>query len=826
MSSTPQLSCYAIPTTETNNRDLDDRKQNAKRVFLSQEKGKKSSYLLDGNEALEEPTSIDLLIEHDSGEKNDYFLGGFQLISNAKEIKVYLTGTGGTETYVTTSRAIPFEKESGESWFKVLCVIPGGPRSIKRFRLELMNLQPSDTTTTRIKLLKTTARIPSKVAPRVQNGGQIGVVHPQGLQQDRGVGSAFFPPTMPSSLPQMTQNDSQSILMSPTTKPYFVGAMSAAMNHSNFSPSTAPPVTQDDIGAAMTTLTMVARTAQEDMGDEMKEQFSKIEEKMEARWTVMEGYISSLTSVIVSQKRVLEEKNKIMAQQFEAIHTQSEKIAVLLNNQEELSSVIKSLQTDLSDLRHIISAEKNPSKDMSPATQLPQSDISRNEPGQEELYSTIKTIQSDVSNLIVPVKDNKKDEDNHQQQEEISSRVKALETDISALQGSISREEDQSILLSTVKSLETDLVDLRQLVKDNSEEETAQQQQVASTVKSIQLDVSELQQNSFNDDHQKELISKVKSLQKNLMNLRKNPYGDTKQHQQLSATVKSLQTDVKELRQSIHKSCIDHSQSTESNLIEQTQAEYTINHNELTPSFIDSDLLEIHSLDHDDYAKKKESSESSSFDWMKVLSQEDIAPPEGNMEETNFAETYESSNLDTPRSEYRATDHERNETKPPKPFISYQKKQNTQPSEFREITNERDEKPTDLSGSCPGVENIEVSLFDNETEDETPIEKEDNVSQAYARLEKHVSFNDSDDCLDFLEYERNQSVSTPSTKPLESVGRTGPSITSDFFAPGDFSAGTRSAFSPDTTDEGSIGGESDNSMFERGMKLFKYYSDL
>ena len=342
---------------------------NIKMIVMSQESGKKSSFLLDLPFVLETPLNTHLIIEHKSDPVggHPFFLGGFQIISNAKQYEVYLTGDDQKETYLTTSTGIPFEKGSGENWFKAVNVIPGGPRRITRLHLKLLNVQNE---MTRVKFLKLTARIPEPAATTPPAAATTAATkgtlfetptrppYQQKQQQQQQQGQSPMP-QIPVSVqyPQgQTFNGASAmspLMMSPAMPPTFNnssrGGMSPGiLNFNSTAAAASSAVTQDDLGAAMAGMSMMARSTEESINNTIKGQFSSMERNLDNKWNNMEVYIKSLTTVVVSQKLVLEENNKIMRRQEEMIQQQARQIAELTDAQKELSSNVTSLQRDIS----------------------------------------------------------------------------------------------------------------------------------------------------------------------------------------------------------------------------------------------------------------------------------------------------------------------------------------------------------------------------------------------------------------------------------------------------------------------------------------------
>jgi hypothetical protein len=117
-----RLTCY-FKTEDGNGEMIPDVSNITEKVFFLQEEGKKSSFLLEPDKDKESSNSFytvqkpaNIVIEHTNG---TFFLGGFQIVSTAKSVEIYLTDKEGKETYLTTSKAISFNKEDTTApWHK------------------------------------------------------------------------------------------------------------------------------------------------------------------------------------------------------------------------------------------------------------------------------------------------------------------------------------------------------------------------------------------------------------------------------------------------------------------------------------------------------------------------------------------------------------------------------------------------------------------------------------------------------------------------------------------------------------------------------------
>jgi hypothetical protein len=88
----------------------------------------------------------------DDSMREPFFIGGFQLISNARQVDVFLTADSDmiaeengslSGTFLTSVKGLPVVSDDAPKLFKAQCVIPGGPRRVRSVRLAFHSVQPS-----------------------------------------------------------------------------------------------------------------------------------------------------------------------------------------------------------------------------------------------------------------------------------------------------------------------------------------------------------------------------------------------------------------------------------------------------------------------------------------------------------------------------------------------------------------------------------------------------------------------------------------------------------------------------------------------------------
>lgn len=246
---------------------------NCKTTFITRpDENKKSVYWLD--EGPYEGEGDCLLLSASS--KSTFFLGGFQILSNAKMIEVYLTTESSNDQYLMTCRGIP-----SEGLFKILCVVPGGPRPVNAVRLKIFipkNDADSDSKVLHVRSAKFTARVPEHKTVS------------ENIDNKRRTNDSTIPSLLSQVPPMPSPASNQSIDMGRRD----LGSSSL--------------LTREDLGSALSAITFTARKTE----DRVLEKIGKIEETVSASNQL-------LLEAIKSQQLMLEEQQKILSEQASQI---------------------------------------------------------------------------------------------------------------------------------------------------------------------------------------------------------------------------------------------------------------------------------------------------------------------------------------------------------------------------------------------------------------------------------------------------------------------------------------------------------------------------
>jgi hypothetical protein len=296
----------------------DETSNNNKLQLFRPDETKKSVFWLDAPDpATADSNSVKApahcYIEH--SQSTIFFLGGFQLVSNAKTVEIYtVSADNNKEDYLTTSRGIPSQETPGS--FKVMCVVPGGPRPIVRLHLKLLSLKqapPSTESVSMAKLvsIKLTARIPA-----AQSAGP------------------------PQSAPQPSKTDT-------STAP----SLASMMNTTSTLPEQhqqAPGPTMDDVGAAMAGVSFMVRSTEDRLVETMQVGLSQLhtaaQQSSQSNQT-MDMRLQVLQQTVVQQTHMLERQHITMQQQHVLLEQQGRALETLKQQQQDLLCAFDSMQT-------------------------------------------------------------------------------------------------------------------------------------------------------------------------------------------------------------------------------------------------------------------------------------------------------------------------------------------------------------------------------------------------------------------------------------------------------------------------------------------------
>lgn len=228
-------------------------------LWFEQEEGKKSSFLLQLDDAageIQKPAHV-ILQGGDS-----FIFGGLEFVSNARNVEIYLT-EDGKETYLTTSRGLT---DSGDDPYRFKCIVvcPGGPRAVTRVHLKLLSLKPASCTRATLYSIKLKGRL--------------------------------LPPK------QAEDASAAAVISSPNAET---------------DTSKAPPgLTQADMGVAMTGLSMMVRSVESSLLKSVQDALDTVEKRLGARLDRIEQYLVMQQQAAVMQQQLQQQRFEKMQNQM------------------------------------------------------------------------------------------------------------------------------------------------------------------------------------------------------------------------------------------------------------------------------------------------------------------------------------------------------------------------------------------------------------------------------------------------------------------------------------------------------------------------------
>lgn len=318
---------------------------------------------------------------------NVFYLGGFQILSTSKTVEVYLQSPQQPSlqskaspaeeinspdfvTYLTTSRGIPVQPTTSlqnsrlerdtvskdsfpncrTTWYKTMCVIPGGPRPVTRAVLKFHIVPTSQPPSEKdnivpafcLQSMKLTCRIPDDTKALPSTNSINTAMHQPS--------SAFLASPEPVSLPATPS----ATLFSSTT----------STSESNGSTG----VSADDVGAAMAGISFLVRSAEERLlsavqhgqhetqqyirsnlpnmlGSAVEAAVSPFTESQQSFATQQAQLFQAQHKQLESQQTMLLHQTRLLESQQRQLAEQSEQLQRLETSQALLLAIVASLRT-------------------------------------------------------------------------------------------------------------------------------------------------------------------------------------------------------------------------------------------------------------------------------------------------------------------------------------------------------------------------------------------------------------------------------------------------------------------------------------------------
>ncbi|GAX29459.1 hypothetical protein FisN_16Hh100 [Fistulifera solaris] len=210
-----------------------------------------------------------------AGSSGPFLLGGLQIISNSRTVEIYLKQNDPQEMYLTACRGVPSEGN-----YKIVCVIPGGPRPIQQAHLKFVTDEPELIITS----LRVTARIPEII--------QSSQPEPSNQLPDHN-------PSSPPSLPTTTTTRSQP----------------------------ASTDTTSDLHTSLASLAFLLRNTSE----KHSQQIQYLSQQQQQAMSLWQPLLAQMASQASQQNEQMEQQTRLLQQQQEQIQALTSQVQELTN---------------------------------------------------------------------------------------------------------------------------------------------------------------------------------------------------------------------------------------------------------------------------------------------------------------------------------------------------------------------------------------------------------------------------------------------------------------------------------------------------------------
>jgi hypothetical protein len=259
-----------------------------------------------------------------SATPQQFYVGGFQLVSNAKMIEVYVND----DQYLTTCRGIPsgehrpaekgsdgVARTSTTTYYKAIFAVPGGPRSVRNVVLKLRSLAPKDQQVAHLVMMKLTARLA-----------------PDGADSQRATDASSTAPAPEAGASLPTSPGSQP---SPVPAPSLIASVSTAASSSSSQPvESGRPPSDVDVQSAMLGLSLMLKGTEERV---VRSTADKVCRELRPCFASMQAQLQSLSSAMTNQWNSI---HTAMGQQQQLIERQQATLRQLAEQQSELKELL------------------------------------------------------------------------------------------------------------------------------------------------------------------------------------------------------------------------------------------------------------------------------------------------------------------------------------------------------------------------------------------------------------------------------------------------------------------------------------------------------
>eukprot|EP00978_Attheya_sp_CCMP212_P006358 scaffold14384_cov48-Attheya_sp.AAC.6 len=320
-----RLRCSFVSGDPTESSSTQDETTSGQQVvWLEQEEGKKSSFVLSSNSndepyEIHKPAHIVLECVQTTSQgacvARDFLFGGMEILSNSRNVEVYVKDDSSdttAERYLFTSRGM--QHDSG--YYKCLLMHPGGPGKLAQVHIKLLSLQPTPHSTSKtiasVAVLKFKGRLPDPME-----------IPPSTITSANSTTTANS--KEPSSSTQQNNNSKGASPANPGGEENASSQISGA-----------------DLGVAMGAVSMMVRSTEDRLTKTISTDMERVESVLGQRMGSLEKSVATLSTLVVQQQVKLQQQHELLMNQQKAmLILQKKMMDTMTQNQSILMDQIK-----------------------------------------------------------------------------------------------------------------------------------------------------------------------------------------------------------------------------------------------------------------------------------------------------------------------------------------------------------------------------------------------------------------------------------------------------------------------------------------------------
>ena len=308
--------------------------KHVKSIALVSEEGKKSSFYLpiDTPDAYDVSKPASILLRaapHNPVDFSDisdvssvrfcpFVFGGVEIRSNSRNIELYETDlNGGNQSYVTTQRGARWEEEDGESieLYTTCITHPSGPSELSGVAFKLLSIRPPKTSEVRILKFLVKCRLLTQSTPQA---GSEDVSQSMSKMRAHEIKSNQVERKALDTTVNSSVTSTRGVLP-PSTR----GIANEEMS------SPAQICSQDDIRAALTTVSMMTGKTEERIVSSLEDKIGRLAEKL-----------GKMEELIYTQNQTIQFQKNLLLEQKQQMNEYDNKLNTLINQNDIILKVM------------------------------------------------------------------------------------------------------------------------------------------------------------------------------------------------------------------------------------------------------------------------------------------------------------------------------------------------------------------------------------------------------------------------------------------------------------------------------------------------------